>query len=107
MYAQLQEGLRYELLQAPAVSGAESYTQLRIAAKSEERRLAVLQKKRQYPSGDSPPNRQPFPAKSGVEAGSSGERSNNHLDRKTCHNCGKVGTSPGTVEARRLRVRVI
>ena len=62
LFAQLQEGLHYELLRAPAVSGAESNTQLCVAAKSEERRLAMLQKKRQYSSGDSPPNRKPFPA---------------------------------------------
>ena len=47
LYAQMQEGLHYELMQAPAVSGAQSYSQLCIAAKSEERRLAALKKRQQ------------------------------------------------------------
>ena len=45
LYAQLQEGLKYELMRAPAVS---DYQTLCVAAKSEERRLAELQKRRQY-----------------------------------------------------------
>ena len=48
LYAQLQEGLRYDLMKAPAVSGALNYQALCVAAKSEERRLAELQKRRQY-----------------------------------------------------------
>ena len=50
LYAQLQEGLKYELMKAPAVSGALDYHTLCVAAKSEERRLAELQKRRQYQS---------------------------------------------------------
>ena len=37
LYGQLHEGLRYSLMKAPAVSGASSYAQLYIAARSEER----------------------------------------------------------------------
>ena len=44
LYAQLQDCLRYELLSAPAVSGALNYEQLCVAAKGEERRLAALKK---------------------------------------------------------------
>ena len=54
LYAQLQEGLKYDLMKAPAVSGALSYQALCVAAKSEERRLAELQKRKQY---QSPPSR--------------------------------------------------
>ena len=50
LYAQLQEGLKYKLMKAPAVSGALDYRTLCVAAKSEERRLAELQKRRQYQS---------------------------------------------------------
>jgi hypothetical protein len=39
LYSQLQEGLRYNLIKSPAVSGAGSYKQLCIAAKHEEKRL--------------------------------------------------------------------
>ena len=50
LYAQLQEGLKYELMKAPSVSGALSYQALCVAAKSEERRLAELRKRKQYQS---------------------------------------------------------
>ena len=42
LHSQLQEGLRYDLMRAPAVSGAQMYKELCLAAKNEERRLAEL-----------------------------------------------------------------
>ena len=48
LYGQLHEGLRYNLMKASAVSGASSYTQLCIAARSEERRQSELLKRQQY-----------------------------------------------------------
>ena len=36
LYVQLQEGLKYELMKAPAVSGVLDYPTLCVAAKSEE-----------------------------------------------------------------------
>ena len=48
LYGQLQEGLRYRLIEAPAVSGAADYQALCMAAKAEEKRLAELKKCRQY-----------------------------------------------------------
>ena len=48
LYCQLQEGLRYELMRGPAVSGATKYQELCIAAKNEEKRLADLQRRQQY-----------------------------------------------------------
>ena len=45
LYAQLQEGLLYSLMESPAVSGAQNYKELCLAAKREERRLAKLKKK--------------------------------------------------------------
>ena len=47
LYGQLQEGLRYRLREAPAVSGAADYQALCMAAKAEEKRLAALKKRRQ------------------------------------------------------------
>ena len=38
--SQLQEGLKYELMKAPAVSGAKDFQELCISARNEERRLA-------------------------------------------------------------------
>ena len=50
LYGQLQEGLRYCIMEAPAVSGATDYQALRLAAKAEEKCLAELRKRRQYHS---------------------------------------------------------
>ena len=48
LHGQLQEGLRQQLMEAPAVSGASNYSMLCHAAKNEERRQAELKKRRQY-----------------------------------------------------------
>ena len=48
LYGQLQEGLRYRLMEAPDVSGAPDYQALCLAAKAEEKCLAELTKRRQY-----------------------------------------------------------
>ena len=48
LYAQLQEGLKYALMKAPAVSGAREYKELWVIAKNEERRLAELSKRQQF-----------------------------------------------------------
>ena len=48
MYGQLQEGLRYDLMRGPAVSGAIDYSGLCVAARNEEKRLADLRKRQQY-----------------------------------------------------------
>ena len=44
LYGQLNDGLRYSLVKAPAVSGASDYQQLCIAARNEERRQENLMK---------------------------------------------------------------
>ena len=48
LHSQLQEGLRYELMKAPAVSGSHTYRELCLAARNEEKRIAELAKRRQY-----------------------------------------------------------
>ena len=45
LHGQLQEGLKYVLMKAPAVSGARDYMELCTAAKNEERRLSELNKR--------------------------------------------------------------
>ena len=54
LYGQLQEGLLYSLMESPAVSGAQNYKELCLAAKREERKLAELKKKQQYLKGERP-----------------------------------------------------
>ena len=48
LYSQLQEGLKYNFIKSPAVSGASFYGQLWIAAKHEEKRLNELAHCQQY-----------------------------------------------------------
>ena len=48
LFSQLQEGLKYELVKAPAVSGAQNYQQLCLAALTHERRLIELGPRRSY-----------------------------------------------------------
>ena len=47
LHGQLQEGLRLDIMKGPAVSGAQSYLDLCVAAKNEERRLLELRRKQQ------------------------------------------------------------
>ena len=46
--SQMQEGLKFELMELPAVSGVTDYKQLCLTACSEEKRLAELEKRRQF-----------------------------------------------------------
>ena len=48
LHSQLQEGLHYELMKAPAVLGSHSYCELCLAKRNEEKRIAELAKRRQY-----------------------------------------------------------
>ena len=48
LYGQLQEGLRYEKIKSPAVSGARSYKELCTTAYNEEKRLTGLKKRQNY-----------------------------------------------------------
>ena len=51
LQGQLQEGLQYAIVMAPAVSGARNYQELCIAAKYEERRQLALAQRQQYRQG--------------------------------------------------------
>ena len=48
LHGQLQEGLKYDIMKAPSVSGAQTYKQLCLVAKNEEKRLAELRKGQHY-----------------------------------------------------------
>ena len=48
LHSQLQEGLRYDLMKSPAVSGSQTYKELCLAAKNEEKRQLELQRRQQY-----------------------------------------------------------
>ena len=48
LHGQLQEGLRHEIMRAPAVSGSQTYPELYLVVWNEEKRLVALQKRKQY-----------------------------------------------------------
>ena len=73
LHGQLQEGLKYDIMKAPSVSGAQTYKQLCLAAKNEEKRLAELKKRQHY---STPQATTPNPAQGG--------------DKK-CYVCNKAG----------------
>ena len=51
LFGQLQEGLRFNIVKSPSVSGSQSYKELCMAAKNEEKRIAGLQRRQQYQHG--------------------------------------------------------
>ena len=101
LHSQLQEGLSYELMKAPAVSGSHFYQELCLAAKNEEKRLAELVKRRQYMRAPSTRHHVPpeGPSRKTQEHFQRNYPENPHERRlpdligtpKRCHNCGKTG----------------
>ena len=98
LYGQLHEGLRYEVMKAPGVSGVDSYSALCIAAKSEERRLQELRKRQQYnkvPTGSRPPARPPLSSKNASSSSSSLPKgrgsSRGSTEKRTCFVCDQPG----------------
>jgi hypothetical protein len=86
-HGQLQEGLLQEILQGPAVSGAQTYKELCAAAKIEEKRLEELRKRQRY-------------QRSGVNGGVRNTQPSEmqqprykpvRREERRCHNCSKVG----------------
>ena len=95
LHGQLQEGLKYDVMRAPSVSGAQGYKEFCQAAKNEEKRLAELKKRQKYlrpttlvsqhpssrkPVLHKPPEIQPssIPQKTGTEP-------------RRCYLCNKIG----------------
>ena len=87
LYGQLYEGLCYDVMLSPAVSGVQGYRELCTAAKGEERRLATLKQRRQYTKPPSTTTTPPRPQDTKqprcetTQAGPTGPRA--------CYNCGK------------------
>ena len=94
LYGQLHEGLRYEIMKVPGVSGIDSNSALCIAAKSEERRLQELRKRQQYhkvSTGTRLPVRLPLSSKNASRSssippkGHGGRRGS--TEKRTCFVC--------------------
>ena len=87
LHSQLQEGLRYDLMRSPAVSGALSYTQLCMAAKHEEKRLVDLKRRQAYQRGGVPKKVPPENAEA-TKPGGSGKHVQFRLPARKCYECG-------------------
>ena len=88
LFGQLQEGLRLDLMHSPAVSGARTYQELSMAARTEEQRQLELRKRRQYYSAPSP--RSPKERQLEKSPGKP-EQSGKPEDKRLCYKCGKPG----------------
>ena len=92
LYSQLQEGLKDELMKAPAVSGASTYKELHIAAKNEEKRLSGLKRREQYHSEGTYTSFQITPVESGPRTQPTrGNRSSQGTGSSCCYLCNKEG----------------
>ena len=126
LYGQLNEGSKYSLIKAPAVSAASEYQQLCVAARNEERRQSELMKRQQYQQVDQRPSKSDRFERSSKKCTSNdhkdkaenapygGHGTNNQRSQIKCWNCKKIdhlakdcrlpkrestgtsGTAPGT-----------
>ena len=94
LYSQLQEGLRYNLIKSPAVSGAESYGQLCIAAKREEKRLNELARRQQYLTDAGKKGEAGGRPQSSTNKGEAGGRPQQSASSKTSEKSGEPRREP-------------
>ena len=95
LYGQLQEGLRLQVMRSPSVSGAQTYKELCMSAKNEERRQAELKKRHEYSktSGGQPGMPKSSSKSSKPSHQSSGDQIKKDIktDIRQCYNCGRTG----------------
>lgn len=93
LHGRLHEGLRFDIMRAPAVSGSQTYTALCVAAKNEERRLIELRKRKEYQKrvGESQSQDGPRGGRKHAEHKNKAEAEKQKNATKTCYNCGKPG----------------
>ena len=90
LYGQLYEGLTYDVMQSPAVSGAQTYQELCTAAKGEEKRLAALKQRRHLTKATPSPQPTTTPRSSGPKQQQHGTPSTAKGPR-VCFKCGNPG----------------
>ena len=92
LYGQLQEGLRYSIIKS--LSGSQSYKDLCMAAKNEEKRLAELQRRQQYQKGGnktgSSNNTQPPTGKKTEQPNKQSGSQSASAWRRKCYRCGST-----------------
>ena len=97
LYSQLQEGLLLSIVRSPSVSGCQTYKQLCISAKQEEKRLADIRRRQQFQQTTKVTySRQPDSRKKQPEGGktppSTKQSDVNKRPRgvRACYNCGST-----------------
>ena len=99
LYSQLQEGLLLSLARSPSVSGCQTYKELCVAAKQEEKRLAGLKRRQMYSQGTKggSSSKTPKTKKKQPQDQEKGQTSDKSSDNKqrpakplACHNCGSL-----------------
>ena len=101
LYSQLQEGLLLSLVRSPSVSGCQTYKELCVAAKQEEKRLADLRRRQHYQQGTKGSQSKTHEVKgrynqsqprdkqaAGSKVPTDGKRQPNKI--RTCYNCGSA-----------------
>ena len=91
LHGQFQEGLRYELMRSPAVSGASTYRELCLAAKNEEKRLLELKKRQLYRKTPISGGRELATGRSTINRPQEEIPPNESSGNRRCFQCGKVG----------------
>ena len=94
LYGQLYEGLCYNIMLSPAVSGSQGYKELCTAAKGEERRLAALKQRQQYTKPSSAPVNSTPPRTFKPQESKQPTRETMtapSTEARACYNCGQVG----------------
>ena len=105
LFGQLHEGLRMELMRSPTVSGAMTYKELCMSARSEERRLLELRRRQQYLKQTPQHSQQPPASQKPLKGQEQPDRQRQpqsipNLAVKRCYNCNKTSTT--TCEGQRL-----
>ena len=92
LYGQLQDGLKLNLMKSPSVSGSRSYTELKMSAKNEEKRLIELKRHQQYQKGLNQdhftPRKQPGNQQTNPPQTDNSRRSAPGTQTRKCYKCG-------------------
>ena len=94
LHSQLQEGLSYYIMSSPAVAGAQTYKELCLSAKNEEKRQSTLKRRQEYLKGSKPttaiPVSKPMPQSKQTKVSPTGATPQ-FKQQGPCYICNKPG----------------